>query len=190
MSHGVGHRCGSDPVLLWLWCRLATVAPIQPLAWDHSYGAGEILKNNKKKTHMPVPELQSQELGLPSLYLHSESNASLKQTLNKYFWTCENDTSLSVKKVIQHSMSMNTMFKVKRSNCHQKSEMWHINLKSNILNFGFQIQGKYFKISQWVNLSSKPTHHYFSNVCFKIQSMLVYLLSNLTIIKHTLSFRC
>ena len=23
-----------DPVLLWLWCKLAAVAPIQPLAWE------------------------------------------------------------------------------------------------------------------------------------------------------------
>ena len=28
MSCGVGHRRGSDPVLLWLWCRPAVVAPI------------------------------------------------------------------------------------------------------------------------------------------------------------------
>ena len=30
---GGGHRCGSDLVLLWLWCRLAAAAPILPLAW-------------------------------------------------------------------------------------------------------------------------------------------------------------
>ena len=37
MSCGVDHGCGSDPALLW--CRLAAVVPIQPLAWkppDHS----------------------------------------------------------------------------------------------------------------------------------------------------------
>ena len=34
MSSGVGHRCGWDPVLLWLWCRPAAAAPIQPLAWE------------------------------------------------------------------------------------------------------------------------------------------------------------
>ena len=33
-SCGVGHRHGSDPVLPWLWCRLAAAAPIQPLAWE------------------------------------------------------------------------------------------------------------------------------------------------------------
>ena len=30
MSCGVGHRCGSDPELLWLWCRMAAAALIQP----------------------------------------------------------------------------------------------------------------------------------------------------------------
>ena len=34
MSCGVGRRCGSDLVLLWLWCRLAATALIQPLAWN------------------------------------------------------------------------------------------------------------------------------------------------------------
>ena len=30
MSCGVGHRCGSDLALLWLWCRLAAAVPIPP----------------------------------------------------------------------------------------------------------------------------------------------------------------
>ena len=28
----IGHRCSSDPVLLWLWCRPAAAVPIRPLA--------------------------------------------------------------------------------------------------------------------------------------------------------------
>ena len=31
---GVGRRCSSDPVLLWLWCRLAATALIRLLAWE------------------------------------------------------------------------------------------------------------------------------------------------------------
>ena len=38
-SCGVGCRCSSDPVLLWLWCRLAAVAEIRPLAWELPYAA-------------------------------------------------------------------------------------------------------------------------------------------------------
>ena len=30
VSCGVGYRQGSDPMLLFLWCRLAAVAPIGP----------------------------------------------------------------------------------------------------------------------------------------------------------------
>ena len=37
MSCGVGHRCGSDLALLWLWCRPAPAALIQPLAWELPY---------------------------------------------------------------------------------------------------------------------------------------------------------
>ena len=48
MSCGVGHRLGSDPSLLWLWCRLAATAPlIQPLAWDLTYALGVALKKKK-----------------------------------------------------------------------------------------------------------------------------------------------
>ena len=31
-----------------LWCRLAAVAPIQPLAWEVPYAAGVTLKKPKK----------------------------------------------------------------------------------------------------------------------------------------------
>jgi len=43
----VGHRHGSDPALLWLWPRLAAVAPIGPLAWDPPYAASAAIKNKK-----------------------------------------------------------------------------------------------------------------------------------------------
>ena len=49
MSCGVGHRCGSDLVLLWLWCRPAATALIQPLGWEHSYAVGVALKRQKTK---------------------------------------------------------------------------------------------------------------------------------------------
>ena len=37
VSCGVGHGRGSDLELLWLWHRLASVAPIRPLAWEPPY---------------------------------------------------------------------------------------------------------------------------------------------------------
>ena len=45
----VGHRCGLDSVLLWLWRGLAATAPIGPLAWEPLYAAGTALKKKKKK---------------------------------------------------------------------------------------------------------------------------------------------
>ena len=52
MSCGVGHRCGLDPALLWLWRRPAAAAPIGPLARESPYAAGVALKRQKdKKTH-------------------------------------------------------------------------------------------------------------------------------------------
>ena len=49
VSCGVGHRCSSDLVLLWLWCRLAAIALIRPLAWELLYATGAALKNPKNK---------------------------------------------------------------------------------------------------------------------------------------------
>ena len=45
---GVGRGCGSYSELLWLSCRLATVAPIRPLAWQLPYAAGAALKRQNK----------------------------------------------------------------------------------------------------------------------------------------------
>ena len=48
MSCGVVCRFGSDPTLLWLWWRLAAIAPIRPLAWEPPYAAGAALGKTKK----------------------------------------------------------------------------------------------------------------------------------------------
>ena len=49
----LGRRSGSDPKLLWLWCRLAATAPIGPLAWEPPYaaGAGPETKTKNKMWH-------------------------------------------------------------------------------------------------------------------------------------------
>ena len=46
-SYNLGCRCNSDPVLPWLWHRLAAL--IWPLAWELPYVAGVALKRPKKK---------------------------------------------------------------------------------------------------------------------------------------------
>ena len=46
----LGHRCGSDLALLWLWHRpLASIAPIRPLTWEPPYATRTTLKRPKKK---------------------------------------------------------------------------------------------------------------------------------------------
>ena len=46
-----------DLVLLWLWYRVAAVAPIRPLAWEAPYASGGATKKKgkKKKKNLGVP---------------------------------------------------------------------------------------------------------------------------------------
>ena len=43
---------GLDPPLLWLWCRPAAAAQIQPLTWELPYAAGAALR--EKQTNKKV----------------------------------------------------------------------------------------------------------------------------------------
>ena len=59
MSCGAGHRCGSDPELLWLWHRPVATAPIRALAWEAPYATGvaqEMAKRQKTKTKTKKPQ--------------------------------------------------------------------------------------------------------------------------------------
>ena len=49
MNYGIGCRGSLDPTLLWLCCRLAVAALIQPLAWELPYAAPVALKKKKAK---------------------------------------------------------------------------------------------------------------------------------------------
>ena len=57
MSCGIGCRLGSDPVLLWLWHRLAATALISPLAWEPPYATGAALKKAKKTKKKKIYKL-------------------------------------------------------------------------------------------------------------------------------------
>ena len=85
MNRAVGRRHGSDPMLLWLWCRLAAAAPIQALAWELPYAIPVALKpkqTNKKPPNMSV----NMELGS---YVHSQllqvGTSWLQQTTSSDF---------------------------------------------------------------------------------------------------------
>ena len=51
MSCGVGRRHGSDPALLWVWCRPAAVAQIQPLVLELSICCECSPKKTNKQTN-------------------------------------------------------------------------------------------------------------------------------------------
>ena len=51
----IGHRCGSDLMLLWLWHRLAAVSLLGPLAWEPPYAMGVALKN-KRQSVLVLPQ--------------------------------------------------------------------------------------------------------------------------------------
>ena len=63
-----GHRCGLDQVLLWLLCRLAAAAPIQPLAWELPYAVDKTLKKIKIKKKIGVPVMAQWLSNLTSIY--------------------------------------------------------------------------------------------------------------------------
>ena len=83
---GIGHRCGLDPALLWLWHRPAVAAPIRPLAWELPYATGVALKSTQKKphTHKMNNFTQQQPLCLLQFIMHrlpaDSPQAGLKHT--------------------------------------------------------------------------------------------------------------
>ena len=84
MSCGVGHRLGLDPPLLWLWCRLAAVALIRPLAWEPPYATGTALKNKqikiKRSTNTQVDSLKHSHMKKhPPPELRGKRKVSRKQ---------------------------------------------------------------------------------------------------------------
>ena len=48
MSCGVGSRCSSGLLLLWLWCRQAGAALVRSLAWEPPYAKDAALKRQRQ----------------------------------------------------------------------------------------------------------------------------------------------
>ena len=72
MSFSVGQRCGSELVLLWLWCWPADVALIQPLAQEVPYASGATLKRKKKS-----PETLHSRTVIPFSSHHKTSSVTI-----------------------------------------------------------------------------------------------------------------
>ena len=71
VTWGVGRRRGSDPALLWLWCRPAAIAPIRPRARGPPYAVGAALKKKKKKKNPVSKDAGFAWSALPPLCLHA-----------------------------------------------------------------------------------------------------------------------
>ena len=65
MNCAIGRTRNSNPVLLWLWCRLAATAPIRPLAWEPPYASSAALRP-KKEEEEGLAELDPKGLEPPS----------------------------------------------------------------------------------------------------------------------------
>ena len=51
-------------MLLWLWCRLAAIAPIQPLVWEPPCAADAALKQTKKEVKERILKAAREKLRL------------------------------------------------------------------------------------------------------------------------------
>ena len=78
MSYGVGHRCGSDPTLLWWWCRPEAAAPIRPLIWEPPYAVGVALKRQKIKKK--EKEIERIEQGKENLCMTMEKKKETRSS--------------------------------------------------------------------------------------------------------------
>ena len=88
MSCGVDCRCSSDLALLWLWCRLATAAPIWPLAWELAYGTPTCGPEGKKKVIFLNPR-EGQPACTICTTQYMWRGCGEKGTLLHYWWECK-----------------------------------------------------------------------------------------------------
>ena len=72
------HELSSDPQLLWLWCRLAAVAPIRPLAWELPHAADAALKTKQNKTSFEAWGVGNKEFEFMEIMKRMREKASGK----------------------------------------------------------------------------------------------------------------
>ena len=76
-----------DLALLWLWHRLAAVAPIRPLAWEPPFVVGASLKKKKKSQWrfldvMPKAQATKVKRNIVALY-QTKNFCTVKETIDK-----------------------------------------------------------------------------------------------------------
>ena len=77
MNCGVVRRFGSDPALLWLWCRLAAVALMRPLAWEPPY-AGVWLSKDKSQKEKKKKEISQHFWNLKDNQIMTDNSYRIK----------------------------------------------------------------------------------------------------------------
>ena len=85
-------ECGLDLALLWLWCRLATVALVRPPACESSYATGAAVKRKKKKNFLwssltPPPHWSLKPGILDSFNLQIQSGTQIVEIQPPNIWT-------------------------------------------------------------------------------------------------------
>ena len=99
MSCAVSHRRGSDLALLWLWYRLAAVAPIRPPVWELLYAAAVPLKSKKKERKFRVVGgLSGKERERKNYRNRERQNDSVKSNVFKNQEKVKNLTKLKIGK--------------------------------------------------------------------------------------------
>ena len=88
-------KCGSDPVLLWLWYRPMAVALIQPLVWELPYAADEALKSKNKRTKKHVQFIQIATALFNNNNTHNNNDNNNRQWQVAYGnrWVCARSSS-------------------------------------------------------------------------------------------------
>ena len=93
MSCGVGHRCGSDLVLLGLWLWPVATAAIGPLAWEPPYAVDVVLEKAKRqkrpKKKKKTPNQKTTVLAIRSNSQNNTGDSSDTFDIrfqNKYRW--------------------------------------------------------------------------------------------------------
>ena len=99
MSCGVGHRCGLDLALLWLWCRPAAVAPIHPLAWEPPYATGVALKSKKTKKN------EYSDCCTQDVYESSELKVTLKTECCRLHSVGRMGHHVSPARIVKHALN-------------------------------------------------------------------------------------
>ena len=114
MSYGVGHWCGSDLALLWLWWRLAATALIRPSAWELPYAAVTALKRKKENIYNFWGVEFDNFNKTTYVFTFWLSNLMSRNLLWRY--TSKSIKNIYMQKVTQHSMACDcTLWKCKKS---------------------------------------------------------------------------